>query len=441
MLNSIKFLFSFSILLFTSICFSNDGIPIEAGRIQMELTSEDSDSSPEEGSSVEVTGEAVTQQAQVKSQNINYLSYLFNLDSSLDLSLGVEIVNGETFLIIEMDHNPSRNEFVFGFNYVAPHQQHVSVQLDNAPFGFKNKISAKLPMLEMEAQDSSHTKFIKDAQNSRTTQRVNMSKIVRRLSDAFGLIDRDGTHYMDSDIDSLSILMTKPLSNESKINNVHEIKITIPGLTEGQIHQIHGTKLLSDLNEQTKYSVGATIIVKPNYKIPNAPVGAQWVLIPKRNETKDLTYKLIQDPKIGDEFSISTFAENILGALPSLEGNLVWTKVRTTAKKSIYKIVAQKEKLSPSVLLRYTNNVLRQIPTDVKSGITLEDAIKKAMQSSPILYLESRLPEITATIAQANSISEVVGKLLAEQELYFKFKAQEQQTTTSQANMCSSFLN
>jgi hypothetical protein len=364
-------------------------------------------------------------------------SYIFNLDPSLNISLGLEINKGDIFLIIEMDHNPTRSEFTFRYDVLVPGFKAAIVNLENQQFGFHNKPVARLPMIELEPSTTSSAKFIIGSETHRTYQRVNLSKVLRELFNSGLLLDENALLHNVSDIMEIAILTNRPISQDSNIRTMNEVRILPGKYSENKVYQIFGDQILADISEQAEYQVGDQIKLKPNYKIPHRSSDTQWIILPENSNEDFLVYQLIANPKVGDLYTIPAIAEGMERVLPKLKQGYVWVKLSQDENSITYSLAQTNAILSPSILLRYIRSMIIAVTAAEEKKSDPIPLIKEHILKIPIKFQQDRLENLFKTIETSTSVEEMVRALMIEQ---YYFPNIEIAPTTS-VNQCAGYLN
>ncbi len=427
MLNfTFKFIFLFLVTIFfsssliVSVASANTGKPNSTVPSSAENNADDESDIGDVGSNAALEVAKAEAQAESKKKNQPKLSsFLFQLDSAFNISLGVERNNNDTYLIIEMDHNPSRNEFVFRYDTVAPGRITSLVVLKSQAFGFNNKPVAVLPMIEIESPNNSSAKFIVDSKNQRTHQRVNLSKVLRDLYAKSLLLSLDGKSHNPEYIEEINILTLRPISEEKLATEFYEIKIPFRTFKEDQVIQIFGSEPLAELSEPAEFKIGEQIKLKPNFKIPHRSKSTQWIIKPTQNSGDYLVYELIENPKLGDQYTIPSIAENVDRVLPKTKNGQLWVKVAQTSSSITYKLRNPNTKLNPSILYRYIKTFITSVDKEIQSGSAPASAVIKSLPLIPIKILDNRVAEVANSILSinpTNPLEQILEVLINEQD-------------------------
>lgn len=366
-------------------------------------------------------------------------SMIFYLDPSLNLSLGFEINDGDVHLIVEMDHNPTRNEFVFSFDKVIPNLRIDTVGLGNASFGFHNLPIAFLPMIEIDSPQTSSAKFILGEDNFRTHQRVNLTKILRELANKGMLIDTEGNDYEVSMIKDFEITVKVSPTSESKARKIHKLRISTSGASQDKIIQIYGEQKLAELVELHIYEVGDVIQLPQGYKIPYRSKSTQWVIKPEQSTDTHFSYQLINNPNVGDQYTIPVAAENIERVLPKVKKGYMWFESERTETEITYLMIQESVKFNPNILYRYLKNMFSNLEKDEALGIDSTTSVLKSLSQMPISFRSERLEVIVPQILAAEDPSQIMQILMMEQYYYPVIKVDSLNKNQS-INQCSGFL-
>ncbi len=332
------------------------------------------------------------------------------------MSIGFEIINGEVFLILEMDHNPTQDEFTFGFYKAYPEVKKFNVIKENKSFGFNNKPVALLPMIEIHNSETGAVKFISDSEVYRTHQRINISDLVKEQSDLGILRDPEGKLYRYDDILEIQVLALKAF-NESRpsIREYKSLKIPFRETKEGQIHQIYGTEPLTDLSEIGRYNVGDKIQIGVEFKIPYHSKDTQWVIRPEQSDAELLTYELILNPKVGDRFTVPSNGLNLEQVLPQLKSGYFWFPLEVTESATNYVMAPENAKLSPNIIYKYIQSMLKNVGSAHQNGQDINQALKDFLKNSPLKIRPDRLEFVTEEISKMNQIEPILQLLMTEQ--------------------------
>lgn len=369
----------------------------------------------EDVAETEVEAERESKTSSNREVTLDLPSKVFSLDPSLNISLGVEVTNGETYLIIEMDHNPLRNGFIFRFDLLYPGLKTDTVALKNEFFGFKNRPVAQLPLIEVESENA---RFITNSSKHRTHQRVNLSKVLRELEDIGRLMTADEQKYSPNDIKEYLLLVKKPSSKNGKDFSLSTLQINPSTLEIDKIHQIYGSETLTDLKELNSYKVGDVISVPQDHKMPYRSHSTQWVLLPKKSTSSKSVYKLISNPQVGDQYKVSTSFENLEKALPKAKAGFLWVKVNEENGVSTFSLARENAKLSPNVLMKYLKHFSKNVALESQNGVDIEAHLPELLKKYiPIDFIEERLPALADTFINAKHPTEMLVALMQEQEM------------------------
>lgn len=421
---------SFSLLLNTAIANDNGSFNQTMNVFSASPTARDTSQGPASANSNQ-TQEATSQPSEATppaaKPQIDLVSILFNFDPELNVSLGIERTDEDTYLIVEMDHNPTRSGFVFRFDQVYPGLITDTVVVGNGVFGFRNKPTAQLPMIETREQLA---KFILGAKKNRTHQRINLSKATRELAEIKRLMSSDGTHFTPKEIKDFQLLVKKAGGQGADI-----LELKTERLPKNKIHQIRGTEVLTDLVELAHYSVGQEIKLKAHYKMPYRSSHTQWVIIPEKSDQMGLAYKLVNNPVVGDLYEVATVAEDMDRVLPKTKQGFSWVKVHEHDGVSTFSLARDGVRLSPKILMNYVYHLSDLIQQADLQNQDLETVLPQILQDQiPIAILEQRMSYVVSEILAASSPMHVLQILLREQNL---FKTVE---LVSPAGQCGDYL-
>ncbi len=413
------------------------------------ISKEQADAQPKETSKPEAQKESVTSTASpkvnaddAKASKPDLAAMLFYLDPSLNVSLGYEVSEGDVHLIVEMDHNPTRNEFVFSFEHVIQGFRIDTVGLGNAHFGFHNLPTALLPMIEIEKPENSSAKFILDEDNFRTHQRINLTAVLRDLSNKGLLIDTENNDFLVGDIKDFQITV-KMSNSESSLQKISKLKISSSGSVPDKIIQIYGQQQLAELLELKNYEVGEFIQLPQDYKIPYRSKDTQWIIIPDQSTESYVTYQLIANPKVGDQYRIPLSSENINRVLPKLKKGYIWFDLERTETEITYLMIDDSVKVNPNVLIRYLKNMFVNLQKDEVKGIDSTASVLRSLAQMPFTLRSERLEVIVPEILAAQDPNEIMKILMIEQYQYPVIKIDstlQGSKASSSVNQCLSFL-
>lgn len=409
-------------------------------RLESEETFNGSESSPETSNQNEQQANLNSQPNTRTATQPDISSLLFYLDPNLNLSMGFEVNHGEVHLIIEVDHNPTQDQFVFTFSSLYPDLQPVSVIKENLRFGFQNKPVAMLPMIEIQNLGSDSVKYIPGSETFRTHQRINLSKILKEQSDLGRLMDTSGQKYRYEDIVEIRIYALKPF-NEGRpsVNDFKLISIPFQGVRDSQIHQILGTQPLADFNEQGKYKVGDQIQLSPQHKLPHRSKDTQWVVLPDLSDPNLLTYELIHNPIVGEKITVSVSAIGFPKVLPKLKSGYFWFQMEEVDGRVTFVMAEEKAKLSPSILLKYIQAMTLVLDNANRNGQDLKESLIAFFKTTPIQIRLDRLEIVVGEILKLNTneFGSVLQVLMFEQ---YHFPVIKNTGSSESQSQCVQFL-
>jgi hypothetical protein len=275
---NLYFLLIFLLLSPTSWAAASESNEAIINKVLKNLTSSDDESSPEasdsEGESVDESSDEATDEAEsaanqpaTSNQAPDLTNFVFNIDPSLNMSLGYEVSQGDVHLIIEMDHNPTQDQFVFGFHKINPDYGISQVIFENKQFGFNNKSVALLPMIEVQNLGTDSVKFILGTQVNRTHQRINLTKILKEQADKGLLRGSEGQIFSYDEVMEIQVFAKQPINNNSEsAKKFVYLGIPMPESNNSKIQQIFGEQVLADLTEIATYEAGDTVQIQSGFK-------------------------------------------------------------------------------------------------------------------------------------------------------------------------------
>ena len=413
------------------------------------ITNSDSpEEQPDDGEVVETSdGESAEEQetTPAATQAPDLTNFVFNIDPSLNMSLGYEVSQGDVHLIIEMDHNPTQDQFVFGFHKISPDFAISQVIFENKHFGFNNKSVALLPMIEVQNLGTDSVKFILGTKVNRTHQRINLTKILKEQADKGLLRGSEGQVFSYDDIMEIQVFAKQPMnSNAPSAKKFVYLGIPMPESNNSKIQQIFGEQVLADLTEIATYEVGDTVQIQPGYKIPYRSKDTQWVLRPELNGSEDLiTYELIANPKVGDRFSVPKSVEVNPQILPKLKSGYLWVLVEESEESMTFMMAQESAKLSPSIMIKYTKSIIATLDSANQKGQDLRAALINYLENSPLQFQPERLTQVADSILGLNQMQQILQLLMQEQYNYpvLNLNAETTATESSSASQCTSFLS
>lgn len=403
-------------------------------------STEEGDKESTEESSEETPAKAEAENQAVPQAIVDPTKVVYILDPALNISIGYEVNDGDVHLIVEMDHNPSKDEFIFDFQRLSNMKEIISsVLMENQRFGFKNRPVAMMPLIEVQNMNTGAVKFILGANNYRTYQRVNLSKILRAKSDRGQLIDPSKMAYDFEDIKEIQIITKTGINDRSQVPVLFNyLSIPLDSAVPNVVHQIYGTQTLADISELGKYNVGDLIQVEEGYKMPYRSKDTQWVMRPELTEGETATYQLIENPKLGDRYTLPAAVANWHLGLPKLKEGYVWVLFDETSEERAFVMAQDSAKLSPKILVKYIKGMAATLDSAYQKGQDLAKTLTSFFQKSPIQIQAHRLPIVVETLLSMNDIDQMLKFLMLEQRNY---PVIELSTDRSNANQCSAFLN
>lgn len=403
--------------------------------------SSESGSEPEVKSGTESENTTKTKEATQASEALvapDLSSLVFYMEPSLNMSLGYELSDGDVHLILEMDHNPTLGQFIFGFHNFYPDHKVSNVIFENHQFGFNNKPVTLLPMIEVQNMGQDSVKFILGTQKFRTHQRINLSKILRYQSDRGLLLDQSGTRYKYDDILEIKIYASKPFNeNRQSVRDYSYMSIPVQGVSANEVHQIYGHQVLADKQELTSYQIGDQIQLGPEFKIPYRSKNTQWIVRPELSQKDLLTYELVGNPQVGDTYTLLSQFIGFSKALPKLKKGFMWVILDEQEDFVTYIMAKEQPKLSTNIMLKYVQRMLMDLAPIHQNGEDLSQALANYLSHSPLPIRASRLTEVTEQILKLEDPQDILNFLNHEQYNYPIIESEIQ----FEAGQCQSFLN
>ena len=180
---------------------------------------------------------------------ISITDLVFTDSEDLNTSLALRNENGRYYLIIEVDHNLSRNQFVLrpadvGVRDIVQAQ----VVKENLAFGFKNKFSALLPLIEASTPENSEVNesiYSLPSQVNRTQQHIDITEVLKQNANSGLLIDTDGVSYSLSDVASVSFFIGVNVDGRPK--SFETPSADLGSLKNGETLLVYGRKPVTEI--------------------------------------------------------------------------------------------------------------------------------------------------------------------------------------------------
>lgn len=350
-------------------------------------------------------------------------SFLFFENAELNFSLGLEKTKGEVFLILEMDHNPSRNEFVLRFDRVAQDVKVQMLQRENAFFGFNNKLVLNLPLIEVNTVNPHSARFVMDAENHRTSQRINLTKLMNELAKETMLFDEKGNLYRAEDIREVILMTKKSFIEKGEGQVLNQTRIVLDELQNERIVQLIGEKPLSDIVDAKRYRVGNNIKLREGYKLPHRTADTQWVALPHLSTSEYVTYKLVKNPELGQRYLVKSGLELSERVLPKIPEGLQWVKEAESAKQTVYVLKEKFTGVSSQTLARYVNSLVMSLAQSTPE--TALSSVLTSLRMMPLQMEEARMESMAKSILTLESPEQVLDFLTKEQEIILQSQAKQ----------------
>lgn len=393
------------------------------------------DEAPAEEAPQEQESEAKEAEAKEKPFDINTL--IFKAEAELNFSAGIERKNGEIFLIVEMDHNISRNRFILGLEFMQG--QPIAVMRESLAYGFANKPVVYLPLIEAPAEaglNNESVKFLADSSNNRTYQRINLTEVLNGLSSQGRLVDvRTGDLFQAKEIMELSLLVLEA-KGENAPMDMSPLRFLLDSLKEGEILQLKGNQPLSDLSERSQFKLGSTVSLEANYKLPKAKEGQHWKPV-SVEANGEIVYKLTKNPsKIGESYALPKG----LGFefLPETPKGLMWLSTGEANSVQQFQLIEAYNGLSPNILGRYVMALvqsLEQVTTEAEFNNKIEEFFKKL----PFEIEEGRKEQLIERMKTGN-IEMFLPLLMREQQASFLKNVVPSQENRSSTRLCKTLF-
>lgn len=194
-------------------------------------------------------GEEAKAEAPVEQQQISIQDLVFSDSVELNSSIAVKKEHGRFYLIMEVDHNFNRNEFIITTEKLGISTDRlVQVAKENLSFGFHNKFVAYFPIIEVLKEKGGETRdyiFDLKTQEHRTQQHIDITETLESAARNSAVADSQGRVYNPSEIHELAFVLMA--DQEGKGKSLQTFKVDLRSLEEGEFRQFYGETRLTDI--------------------------------------------------------------------------------------------------------------------------------------------------------------------------------------------------